>query len=81
MKYKTKINLLKALLKKTTNLKKDKSARIKAMAYLNGAFNILTCREHRDGIISSNEMEIRFDCVDGVEKILESASQKILIKS
>ena len=81
MKYKTRINLLKALLRKTTNLKKDKSARIKAMAYLNGAFNISTCREYGDGIISANEMEIRFHCVDGVEKILESASQKILIKS
>jgi len=80
MKYKTKINLLKALLKKTMNLKKDKSARIRTMAYLNGAFNILTCRQYRDGLISGNEMEIRFNCVDAVEKILASASQKILIK-
>ena len=81
MKKQTTKDLLRALLNKTTHLKEDRAGRLCMMGYLLGAFNIMSCRELRDGIISSNESEHRFKCVDAVEKILESASLKLVIKS
>ena len=81
MKKQTTKDLLRALLNKTTHLKEDRANRLCMMGYLLGAFNIMSCRELRAGIISSNESEHRFKCVDEVEKILESASLKLVIKS
>ena len=81
MKKQTTKDLLRALLEKTTHLKDDRAGRLCMMGYLLGAFNIMSCRELRDGIISSNESDHRFKCVDAVEKILESASLKLVIKS
>jgi hypothetical protein len=81
MKKQTTKDLLRSLLNKTTHLKEDRASRLCMMGYLLGAFNIMSCRELRAGIISRNESDHRFRCVDKVENVLESASQKILIKS
>lgn len=72
MKLETKKDLLKALLKKTSHLKDDKTSRLILMGYLLGAMNIMSCREQRDGIISNDEAEHRFKCIDAVESIINN---------
>ena len=78
MKKQTKIDLLKALLKKTSHLKDDKTSRLILMGYLLGAMNIMSCRELRDGIISRNESDHRFNCIDAVEKIINRATERLV---
>ena len=81
MKKQTTKDLLRSLLNKTTHLKEDRAGRLCMMGYLLGAFNIMSCRELRAGIISRNESDHRFRCVDKVENVLESAALKLKIKS
>jgi hypothetical protein len=81
MKLQTKIDLLKALLKKTSHLKDDKTSRLILMGYLLGAMNIMSCREQRDGIISNDEAENRFECVDAVESIINKAAEKLVART
>jgi hypothetical protein len=81
MKKQTTKDLLRSLLNKTTHLKENRADRLCMMGYLLGAFNIMSCRELRAGIISRNESDHRFRCVDKVENVLESAALKLKIKS
>jgi len=81
MKLQTKIDLLKALLKKTSHLKDDKTSRLILMGYLLGAMNIMSCREQRDGIISNDEANHRFKCVDAVESIINKLAEKLVART